>query len=408
VSAHAKLSPSGAHRWMVCPGSVALETGLDDTGSFYADEGTAAHTLAAACLEGERRAETFLGEKITVGEREFLVDQEMADYVQDYVNLVLSEAEGCDLLVERRVPIGHITGEEGAGGTADAIIIDVPNRCIRIVDLKYGMGVKVDALDNAQLQMYALGAMDEYGVIGEFDEVSMIIHQPRLNHVAEFHVHTSTLEDFRRKASAAAERAYTAVNSPPEDLAEFLEAGPSQCKWCKAKAKCPALRNDVVEVVGAADVSEFSDFLPAEVGEDVGDNYLSIAMGKVALVEDWCKAVRAETERRLLAGEQVTGYKLVEGRKGARKWASEKEAERILKSFRLKQEQIYEHKLITPAKAEKLLKENPKRWAKLSDLIAQSMGKPSVAHAADKRSEMTTTTVAEDFDDLFETANVRN
>jgi sugar phosphate isomerase/epimerase len=144
------------------------------------------------------------------------------------------------------------------------------------------------------------------------------------------------------------------------------------------------------------------------VGEDVGDNYLSIAMGKVALVEDWCKAVRAETERRLLAGEQVTGYKLVEGRKGARKWASEKEAERILKSFRLKQEQIYEHKLITPAKAEKLLKENPKRWAKLSDLIAQSMGKPSVAHAADKRSEMTTTTVAEDFDGLFETANVRN
>lgn len=402
MSAHAKLSPSGAHRWMVCPGSVALESGIADTGSVYADEGTAAHTLAAACLEGARRAETFMGEKITVGERVFVVDRDMADYVQDYVDLVLSEAEGCELLVERRVPIGHITGEERAGGTADAIIIDVPGRRIRIVDLKYGMGVKVEALDNPQLQMYALGAMDEYGVVGEFDEVSMLIHQPRLNHVAEFHVPTAQLEDFRARASRAAERAALAANTPPEDLSDFLEPGASQCKWCKAKAKCPALRDDVAETVGAASVSEFSDFLPAEVGAESGDNYLSIAMGKVALVEDWCKAVRAEVERRLLAGEQVTGYKLVEGRRGARKWADEEEAERLLKSYRLKQDEMYEHKLITPAKAEKLLKENPKRWDKLASLVAQSMGKPSVAHAADKRSEMTATSVAEDFDGLFE------
>jgi len=406
VSTHAKLSPSGAHRWMACAGSVVLEAGQPDTSSVYADEGTAAHTLAADCLEQKRIAHTFLGEEIVAGDRTFTVDREMADYVQDYVDLVLTEAKDCDLLVERRVPIGHITGEKNAGGTADAIIVDVANRRLRIVDLKYGMGVKVQALDNPQLQLYALGAMDEYGVVGDFDEVSMLIHQPRLNHVAEFHVSTARLEDFRQQAIAAAKR--TAQAKKAEDVSEFLVAGPAQCKWCKAKANCPALRAEVVETTGAAEFSEFTDFEPVEINSDLGDNYLSVAMSKVALVEHWCKAVRAEVERKLLAGDTVTGYKLVEGRKGARKWADEKEVERLLKSYRLKQDEIYERKLISPAKVQKLLKENPKRWGKLKNLVSQSAGKPSVAHAMDTRSELTATTVAEDFDGLFETANVRN
>lgn len=402
---HARLSPSGAHRWMTCPGSVALEAGVVDTGSVYANEGTAAHTLAAACLEGNRAAESFLGEAISVGDDTFVVDRGMADYVQDYVNLVLSEAEGCELLVERRVPIGHITREEGAGGTADAIVVDTANRRIKVIDLKYGMGVKVDAVDNTQLQMYALGALDAYGVVGDFDEIVMFIHQPRLNHVSEFHIPVHVLEDFRRTVAAAADRAHLAANALPQDLADFLRPGPSQCRWCKAKAKCPALRDDVVETVGAASVSDFADFVAADVDNDTGDNYLSVAMGKVAMVEDWCKAVRAEVERRLLAGADVPGYKIVEGRRGARKWADEEEAERLLKSFRLKQDDMYERKLITPAKAEKLLKENPTRWSKVAELVTQSAGKPSVAHATDKRSEMTVTSAGDDFAGLFQTAN---
>jgi hypothetical protein len=117
----------------------------------------------------------------------------------------------------------------------------------------------------------------------------------------------------------------------------------------------------------------------------------------VRLVEDWCSAVKAEVERRLLAGKTVEGFKLVEGRRGPRKWADEAEAEKVFKSFRLRQDEMYDMKLVSPTSAEKLLKDNPKRWAKVEDLITQSDGKPSVAPATDKRSALTVSSVADDF-----------
>ena len=390
--AHAKLSPSGAHRWMACPGSVALEAAFPDQSSAYAAEGTLAHTLASEHLDGSGlHPSQRIGEVHEVDGYTFTVDAAMAAYVDDYCRLVQEYAQRGLLLVEQRVPIAHVTGEAGATGTSDAIVVHTAKRMLYVVDLKYGMGVRVDAGDNPQLMMYALGAMEQCEPLGEFDQVCMVIHQPRLNHVSEHWIYFGDLWAFKRRAAEAAE-----LTRQPDAP---LVPGEKQCRFCKAKATCPALRAEVTEVVSGS--ATLDEFLTPDM--TTGDNYLSVAMSKVGLVEDWCKAVRAEVERRLLAGQTVDGFKLVEGRRGNRKWSNDAEVEALFKSFRLRQDEMYDYSLISPTKAEKLLKDTPKRWEKAEALISRAEGKPSVAPATDKRSSLTVQSVADDFRDL--TAN---
>jgi hypothetical protein len=219
----------------------------------------------------------------------------------------------------------------------------------------------------------------------------MVIHQPRLNHVSEWNIPVDQLLRFGDEARLAADK--VRWEEPT------FNAGEKQCRFCKAKATCPALRAEITEIVGG--VATLDDFIPETVDSQTGDNYLPMAMSKVGLVEDWCKAVRAEVERRLLAGQTVDGYKLVEGRKGNRAWSDEDAVEKLFKSFRLRQEEMYDFKLISATKAEKLLKENPKRWAKAEQLITRSDGKPSVAPATDKRPAMDVKPVLDDFQGLI-------
>jgi hypothetical protein len=277
------------------------------------------------------------------------------------------------------------------------------------------MGVKVDAGENPQLMMYALGALNDFEVLTDFSEVMMVIHQPRLNFVSEYSIPVAHLRAFGENVRQAAKTVRAAADfkgDVPEGEWQqtYLEPGEKQCRFCRDKAVCPALRDDVMLNVGGTVVSpataeEFAQFVPLEVDMQVGDNYLPIAMAKVGLVEDWCKAVRAETERRLLAGQKVDGWKLVEGRRGNRAWTDESQVEATMKSFRLRQDEMYEMKLLTPTKAEKLLKDTPKRWAKLEALLTRGEGKPSVAPVTDRRPEVVVTPVSEGFGDLVETEN---
>jgi len=319
------------------------------------------------------------------------ITKEMADYVDDYVNFVRERAVGKILHVECKLSIGHITGEPNATGTSDVVIIDREQEAIEVIDLKYGMGVRVDAENNEQMQFYALGALYEYELISDFSWVTMVIHQPRLNHVSEWNIPVDQLRRFEDEARHAADK--VRWEEPTFNPSE------KQCRFCKAKATCPALRAEVTEIVGGA--ATLDEFTPQTVDSQSGDNYLPMAMSKVGMVEDWCKAVRAEVERRLLAGQTVDGYKLVEGRKGNRTWSDEDAVTALFKSFRLRQEEMYDLKLISATKAEKLLKENPKRWAKTEQLITRSDGKPSVAPATDKRPAMDVKPVLDDFQGLI-------
>jgi len=386
---HSKLfSPSAAPRWMRCPGSVALTKDMPDETSKFAEEGTLAHEVAAMLLQ-------FSPPVIPEG-----VEQEMVDYAQVYADYVLSEQDrtGGQLYIEQQVHFSATLGvnEGEATGTADAIIVSDDE--IVVIDLKYGRGVQVFA-ESEQLKLYALGAMEAHDPLGLIDRFKLVIVQPRLDHIDELVLTRAEMEDFASDARVAAEVVLAGVAQQEIGLVNaawadaFLAPSEKACQWCKAKATCPALSKAVAETVGVAGIDDMEDLTAETVADPdalTNRSHLSSAMARVGMIEDWCKAVRAAVEGELIAGRAVPGYKLVEGRRGARSWSDETAAEELLrKTFRLKVEEAYNLKLISPTQAEKLIGDSPRRWNKAKALITQGQGKPSVAPESDKRPAIT-------------------
>lgn len=403
--AHAKFSPSAAHRWIACPGSLVMEKGLPNTSSVHADEGTAAHFLASECLEQSRNATDFLNCFIVIKQGNaswdkdsaetrtgFNVDLEMSEYVQKYIDAVRSQAEGNELLVEQRVEFSEFIDSENAFGTADAIIICQDE--IQVHDLKYGRS-KVDAQGNEQLRLYALGALSQFGLFGDFKQARLVIHQPRIGHVSEEVVSLEELYDFAHRAKntvqmiKAVDEGHSLFNEQ-----DMLNPGEKQCHWCKAKATCPALTKAVMNTItGEFDDLSTCDF-ETEIKKAVEEvpNQENQLLGKLyaalPLIESWSKAVAVAVTEKLHNGEKVIGFKLVQGRSGNRSWANADEAEQTLKSMRLKTEDMYDLKLISPTNAEKLQKAGtigPRQWSKVESLIVRPEGKPTVAPESDKR-----------------------
>lgn len=426
---HAVLGPSGWDRWSNCPGSVVLEEQFPNVASIYAAEGSVAHEVAARCLIDGADAESFVDEVFTVDGYSITVDMEMADAVNDYVATVRSFIGEDDiLLVEQAVPIGHLTGETGAEGTADVIGIVDGGRKLVVIDFKYGKGVQVwassmgfdgqprDEWDrgiNGQGGMYALGALEKFGLIHEdIAEVEIVIVQPRLDHVDSVTISVDQLREFGEEVTLAAGRVELAVAGAAVGATnmprEFLNPGEKQCKFCRAKSVCPALAAEVssgMALVSAAEPEEFADLtLPKQAASVVVDEQtdverLAAAMRAGPLIEEFLKAVRAEVERRLFAGGAVPGFKLVQGRKGNRQWSDPEAIEGELKK-RLGAKDAYVKKVISVAEAEKKFKERPRTWAKIAPLIVQAEGKPSVAPESDPRPALTLGADPEDFPDL--------
>lgn len=457
---HSEWSASGFEKVMLCPGSKVLEVGQPNRSSKYSAEGTAAHQVLTWALQEKLPASAYVGRVLEVDDYAIEVTDDMAAHLQttlDYVH----DASGSDgeILADIRVCYASYLGlpSQKAWGTADVIVLKGDE--LLVLDLKFGQGVEVKAGDderrkpNPQMALYGLGALAEYnGLAGEFTRVRLVISQPRLSvKPSEYDLSVEELEAWGRGAARSAvcsaiNAAETCVTDdqgrpvPPNGnwRETFLRPGEKQCKFCRAKATCPALRDEVVSTVmhqAPASPDEFEGYVAKARGmgacattlesvlaceKSQGHSaaaWLSAALGKVDLIEDWCKAVRAEVERRLLAGEDVPGFKLVEGKQGNRAWANAAEAEAMLKTFRLKQEQMYDFTLISPTTAEKLAPKVDKKtgkpkpdqgdtpigirqWTKLAALITRAPAKKHVAPADDPRPAITVQPVADEFNNV--------
>jgi hypothetical protein len=176
--AHSRFSASGSAKWFLCAGSIEAESGLPNKSSIYADEGTAAHELAEICLTMGERASSWVGKQLP-DNNAVTVTQEMADYVQVYVDYVKSK-KGM-VLVEQYVDFSHVAPD--GFGTCDALVMG--NDTLHVIDLKYGKGVRVDAENNTQALLYAIGAISNHSWMA-FKTIVITIVQPRLDHISEW------------------------------------------------------------------------------------------------------------------------------------------------------------------------------------------------------------------------------
>lgn len=398
---------------MACPGSMVMAVDTARSSSEYSAWGTLAHDLAAKHLTDGDEPAGYLGRIFNVDGFDIEVDQDMVDCISAYAETVRDYQGDGALLVEQKVCYAEYLGlhESQAWGTADAIIARDDE--LIVVDLKTGMGVEVSAERNTQMSMYALGALAAcQGLVGDFTRVRMVISQPRIKKApSEWDISVDELETWARStARSAANSVLLATEmhqAGHEKFAEtFLRPGEKQCRWCSAKATCPALRDDLTRTTvqtTAASPDEFGDLTAPSVSETADQDWLEAMVAKADMFEDLLKAARAELERRLLAGVPSTRFKVVQGKRGNRQWADPKAAEQMLKTFRVKLEDMYDMKLISPASAEKLAKVETigkRQWPKLAELITQSDGKPHVAPVSDPRPALEIKPVVEDFENV--------
>jgi hypothetical protein len=355
MSAHAKLGASNAHRWLVCAGSVSAEEGLPDKSSPFAEEGTVAHELAELALRaGSTALDTF-------------ENQEMSDFVRMYVEYVQQLAQGADSFeIETRVSYGDWVPD--GFGTADAIVVRGDE--LHICDLKYGMGVRVDAEQNPQGMLYALGAWALSEMVFDIKRVHIHIIQPRLDHISTWEI---SVDDLLRWAEWVKQRA-----EETRDPNAPRVPGEKQCRFCKAKASCSALLKLTQDVI----LADFDDLDNMPKANTLTDDQMRNALEAKSLIEAWLSAIEVLVKDRLSSGDGFAGYKLVEG-KSNRQWADDTQAAAKLVDLIGNDKAYAPPKLISPAQAEKVL--GKAKASEIAPLITKPSGAPTLAPEADKR-----------------------
>ena len=364
---HAKLSPSAANRWMICPGSVVLSQGMPEKASDFAEEGTLAHKMA----------ERWLREGVCPVE----CSPEMKRYIKVYVDEVNQLFVGGDVrMIEKQVK-----ATDEVWGTADAIVWEESTRTLYVRDLKYGAGIAVEVGDNKQLRIYALGALLTSGFKAKTVNIGVV--QPRIPHPDGFirskdFDAIDLLEMLADVKDAEENVRFASISAIRDESWQHVYLHPSEkgCKWCLAAPICPALKSQAQDLAKKA-------FLPAIQPGGVAKydpQELSEVLDKLPLMEAWIKNVREFAYEEAERGNAIPSYKLV-AKRPTRKWKTiEGGIAPHLAEVGLSDDDIFEApSLKTPAAIEKLLPIDKQRL--LDALTVKESSGHVLVHGSDKR-----------------------
>lgn len=370
--AHAKKSPSGSKMWTSCPASFHLQQGFPNKSSLASAMGTALHFLASEVLIKDKDIQKALGHPIFVmkdgsegwGTRDnaylnHIITQDDIDNVSIYVNYVRN-TDGIKH-IEVALPLETLTGETGAVGTSDSCILDIENGLLTIVDLKMGRH-KVDVNDNSQLKMYALAALENFRDYN-FKMVKIVIIQPLLNYVGEQYHSVESLLQFKKFLYERSQYIDTLTIKTLKDDDFYMSD--ETCKWCKAKAICPA------QIAGVMSVN-YVDC------EKINNEQLANYLSQVDMIRSWCDAIEQYAFEKLENGDEIEGFELRAGKHGNRKWSDEKAVLSMLEEHNIDSDIFFEKKFISPTSLDKLFKNkvlDENVYTQLTSLIVRPEGK---------------------------------
>ena len=351
---HALLSASSSHRWLECPPSAVANEAYPNQDTSFTQEGTLAHEVAEAVA----------AQKTWVPADG--VTKEMIECAREYADYIEEQKKSNDaiVLLEQRVDFSPWVPD--GFGTCDCIIIQ--DDTLTIIDYKYGQGVAVSATDNPQMKLYALGAMNDYGIALDVKKVEMHIFQPRLNNISTDNLTVEELMEWAEKTvKPTAEKAARGKGK---------YAPGEHCRFCQHAGKCRALTKLCTEYL---DTHGLRVALPVLAPHEVAD-----VLRMEPMVTLWLKKVKEQAMTTLMNGEELPGFKLVEGRLGIRKWKNDQEVFDLLKGAGYRAEDITETKVLSPAQMDKAIGKK-KASELLEEYIDRAPGAPTIAPITDKR-----------------------
>lgn len=427
MSGHAILSASKASLWTRCAAAISLIKDMPDSSSVAACEGTAAHELGERALLANTSPSAFIGETAKGKDKDWPITQEMADYVSqytDYINNIRDTADGflyeaVEVVVDFSDWVWYSEDHKGFG-TADHLCVyeEGDDVVLHVTDLKYGKGVEVDAFENLQGLLYALGGYIEtqWQLDKDITLVRIAIVQPRIK--ASPDVYQLSIDELLNKwAPFFAEKA-AAVRSDNPEFNPSIEA----CRWCPARNNCKArakakLKIAQLEFAEALDIGE--DIVESDMSKKDADKTAKAVVENLspdlmtpeqiaylfplmpALIK-WAEDIKKYALKLALSGKELKSLKLVAGR-STRVFKDEQEAEnRLLKKGGYERDDLYEEKMLSLAKLEKLL--GKKEFdGLLGDLVDSKDGTPTLVLSSDKRQEIKPNGSAKsDFDEALD------
>ncbi len=377
MAEHAVLSASGSHRWLNCTPSARLELEFENTGSEAAREGTAAHALC------EHKLKRALHMRSRRPASDYDSD-EMEECTDAYVDFVMEQYETakqvCEdpvILIEQRLDFSCYVPD--GFGTGDCLIISDDR--LHIIDFKYGMGVLVEAEDNPQMKLYALGALAVYDALYDIREVSMTIFQPRRENVSTW---TIPVEDLKAWAENELKpRAKMAYDGEGEYL-------PGEwCTFCRAAVRCRARAEEKLKLAQ----TEFR--MPPLLTDAEIEDILAVLPD----LTKWANEIAAYAlDAALNHGKEWNGFKVVQGR-SVRKYRDEAAVAEAAKEAGYKD--IYRQSLIPLTEMQRLMGKD--RFEEiLGGLITKAPGRPTLVPKSDRRPAMSVSNAINEFYEIKE------